>query len=139
MNCEHKYTLIEFIHSRLKFKNRPLHVELHVSRHLAVWNRVRGLLQLQCLEVHALALVRQDEVRIQRTLGPTSLLSVALARQNITFQTCKNKIKSREIVRLLKRCFWTKNTNHTCMRIFYDYKLNLSKTVPVRNGLYHHF
>ncbi len=69
-------------------EDRPFYVELHVPRHLAMRDRVRRLLQFEGLEVHTLALVRQDEERIQRTLGPSGLLRVALAGQNIALKTC---------------------------------------------------
>lgn len=52
----------------------PVAVELHVSGHLAVRHRVRQLLQLQGLEVHTLALVGHDEVRVQRALGAPGLI-----------------------------------------------------------------
>lgn len=49
-----------------------------MSRHLSVGHGVRRLLELQDLEVHALALVRQNEERVQGALGPAGLLGVAL-------------------------------------------------------------
>lgn len=54
----------------------PVAVELHVSGHLAVGHCVRQLLQLQGLEVHALALVRHDEVGVQGTPGASGLIPV---------------------------------------------------------------
>ncbi len=59
--------------------------------HLAMRDRVRGLLQLEGLEVHALALVWQDEEGIQGTLGPPRLLTVALAWQHVALQACTAK------------------------------------------------
>lgn len=47
-----------------------------MSGHLAVGHGVRQLLQLQGLEVHALALVRHDEVRVQGALGAPGLIPV---------------------------------------------------------------
>lgn len=38
------------------------------------------------LEVHTLALVRDDEERVHGTLGAASLVRVALARQGVPFQ-----------------------------------------------------
>ena len=55
--------------------------------HFTMWDRVRSLLELQDLEVHTLTLVRQYEVGIQGTTGPTSLLRVALPWELIPFQT----------------------------------------------------
>lgn len=65
----------------------PVDVERDMSWHLAVRNRIRGLLKLQHLKVDAFALVRHDEERIQGTLGTASLLGVALPGHGIALQT----------------------------------------------------
>jgi hypothetical protein len=72
-------------------------------------DRVWGLLQLEGLEVHTLALVRQDEERIQRTLGPSGLLRVALAWQDITLKTCIDKRIKTDILTRLQIFFFNCN------------------------------
>ena len=52
----------------------PVAVQLEVSRHLPVRHRVWGLLQLQDLEVHTLALIWHYEVGVQRALWAAGLL-----------------------------------------------------------------
>lgn len=54
----------------------PVAVQLQVPGHLSVWHSVGGLLQLQDLEVHALALIWHDEIRVQRALWAAGLFSV---------------------------------------------------------------
>lgn len=54
----------------------PVAVQLQVPGHLSVWHSVGGLLQLQDLEVHALALIWHDEIRVQRALRAAGLFSV---------------------------------------------------------------
>lgn len=54
----------------------PVTVELQVPGHLPVWHSIRRLLQLQHLEVHTLALIWHDEIRVQRALWAASLFSV---------------------------------------------------------------
>lgn len=54
----------------------PVAVQLQVPGHLPVWHGIGGLLQLQDLEVHALALVWHDEIGVQRALRTTGLFSV---------------------------------------------------------------
>lgn len=65
----------------------PVTVELHVPGHLPVRHGVRQLLQLQGLEVHALALVWHDEVRVQWTLGAPSLIPVRREEKRVTRAT----------------------------------------------------
>ena len=52
--------------------------------HLPMRHGVRQLLQLQGLEVHALALVRHDEVWVQWTLGAPSLIPVRREEKRVT-------------------------------------------------------
>lgn len=54
----------------------PVAVQLQVPRHLPVRHSVRGLLQLQDLEVHTLALIWHDEIGVQRALWVAGLFSV---------------------------------------------------------------
>ena len=65
----------------------PVTVELHVPGHLPVRHGIWQLLQLQGLEVHALALVRHDEVRVQWTLGAPSLIPVRREEKRVTSAT----------------------------------------------------
>ena len=54
----------------------PINEELHVTRHLAMRNRIRRFLELQDLEVVAPHLVGHDEERIQRTFGTSGLKQI---------------------------------------------------------------
>lgn len=65
----------------------PVTVELHMPGHLPVRHGVRQLLQLQGLEVHALAFVWHDEVRVQWTLGAPSLIPVRREEKRVTRAT----------------------------------------------------
>lgn len=53
----------------------PVTVELQVTRHLAVRDGVRRLLQAESLEVDANAAIRDDEVRIDGTLHSGGILT----------------------------------------------------------------
>lgn len=57
------------------FTKRPVAVKLQVAGHLSLRKVFRHLLELQHLVVNAVALVRHNEEWIQRTFGPTSLLT----------------------------------------------------------------
>ena len=68
----------------------PVHVQLHVTGHLAVGDRVGGLLELENLEVVAPHLVGHDEVGVEGALGLARLLAgraVALAGQGVPLET----------------------------------------------------
>lgn len=54
----------------------PVTVELQVPGHLPVWHGIWRLLQFQDLEIHALALIWHDKIRVQRALWAASLFSV---------------------------------------------------------------
>lgn len=54
----------------------PVTVELQVPGHLPVWHGIRGLLQFQDLEIHTLALIWHDKIRVQRAPWAASLFSV---------------------------------------------------------------
>lgn len=54
----------------------PVTVELHVSGHLTMRHRIRQLLQLQRLKVHALALVGHDKIRVQGAPGAPGLIPI---------------------------------------------------------------
>lgn len=54
----------------------PVTVELQVPGHLPVWHGIWRLLQFQDLEIHALALIWHDKVRVQRAPRAASLFSV---------------------------------------------------------------
>lgn len=53
----------------------PVAVELHVSWHLSVRNGIRSFLQTLSLEIHTHTPVRNDEIRIHRTLDTARLLT----------------------------------------------------------------
>lgn len=62
-------------HARFRVCSLPIAVELQVTGHLSVRHGVWSFLQPQSLEVDANAAVGDDEVGVQRTLHPSSVLT----------------------------------------------------------------
>jgi len=58
-----------------------------VSGHFSVWDTFRALLKLQILEVHTLAVIREDVVGVKRACWSSCLFNITLPGQLITLQT----------------------------------------------------
>lgn len=50
-------------------RDSPIAVQSNMSWHFPVWYTLRGLLKLDCLIIHAVALVRSDKEGIHGTPG----------------------------------------------------------------------